>query len=353
MIKILLSLPLWFIPPENNFPKNISKKLLSGFIQPKSFETTFGKNTDNSVFPLNNLQENIVNNFITENFPLISNYYTEKEYRFLKTDKTDINSFSYENLLNNIFPKYSYYEGISNLSENPVKSLTFNSLNSGKSSYINYFSEKNSVLENLLYPVKKSANLNQFNFSKTLADKAQKTLQSPYNFRENISYSEKRLVKNSPLSSVFKNNVFDAKNISSLSSAVLKENPVFSWDRSNSLNKNLHQGFFNFRNSLPLNKNNIFSANDNHKINNFNYGYDIPSKSFKDGSFSENSVFKKMISSSEENSSVNRKDNTSNISVNLGGITQNISSENDADYIIDKLARDLAEAILASAQEVY
>ncbi len=353
MIKILLSLPLWFIPPENNFPKNISQKLLSGFIQPKSSEGTFGKNTDNSVFPISNLQKNTVSNFITENFPLIRNYQTKKNYELPKPDKLEFNSFSYENLLNNIFPQYSYYKEISNLSKKPMKSLSFNSSNSGKSSFINYFSEKNSPLKKSLYPVKKSADLNQFIFSKTLADKTQKTLHSPYSFRENISYSEKRLIKNSPLSSVFKNNVFDSKNILSLSSAVLKENPVFSWGKSDSLNKNLHQGFFNFKNSLPSNKNKVFSANDNYKINNFNYGNDIPSKTFENENFLENSVFKKMISSSEENSSINKKDNTSNISVNLGGITQNISSESDADYIIDKLARDLAEAILASAQEVY
>ena len=42
-----------------------------------------------------------------------------------------------------------------------------------------------------------------------------------------------------------------------------------------------------------------------------------------------------------------------NVAVNMGGISQSISSKNDADYFIDKLASELTEAFTSSAQGVY
>lgn len=87
----------------------------------------------------------------------------------------------------------------------------------------------------------------------------------------------------------------------------------------------------------------------------FKENADIPfSKNFNESEKAKNekiSLKEKLLEKNEAHEKA--KSFPVQVSVNMGGVSQNISSKSDADYFIDKLASELTEAFTSSAQGVY
>ena len=306
---ININIPIWGLPAENIFPKNISNKILSSAI------------ISNYSNILNNKNYNI--NFVHNPFEKIVQA------------KKDIVNKSYE--LSRLSYLQNNIPANSNLNENII-----NGISKYKNSSYNFYNIKNEDLLRKNLANYNLASINNFS-EKALAlkdyfkifDISSSYDKSNYENFNKISHIENRFIKNlSPIKTASRFNKIqnNYKDLTALNSTFEKAIPMNSFS-DNRINSN-EQYYKN------LSLTNAYSEKK------------FLEKEYYD--FKENALINKMLNHPEQNINKKNLPNTkTSISVNLGGITQNIASENDAAYVIDKLARDLAEAILSSSEGVF